>query len=124
IHGRFSQIVIFNQCFSVRRILISKFVWIYGRSFVMRRSVLMFGVLVLAAALGIFIPAASAQCSPDGTIGGDTIVCDGDDVDGVNTGTGADTVTIVSGTVLDTIIAEGSQISVIVNGAGALDTTA
>lgn len=87
-----------------------------------RRLSLLLGSLALVAALGIFIPAAFADCSPAGTGGNDTITCAGDDADGINTGAGSDSVSIVSGTVLDTIIAEGNQISVVVNG-GALDTT-
>lgn len=79
-------------------------------------------MLALVATLGIFIPAAFADCSPAGSAGNDTISCSGDDADGINTGTGSDAVSVVSGTVLDSIIAEGNQISVIVNG-GALDTT-
>ena len=89
----------------------------------MKRTLLLVAGLLICA-LGIFIPAAYADCTP-GTAGNDTITCSGtDDPDGVNTGTGIDTVTITSGTVLDTIIAEGTQVTVIVNGTGALDTTA
>jgi hypothetical protein len=80
----------------------------------------------LVATLGIFVPAAFADCTPAGTNGNDTIVCSGsDDADGVNTRQGTlDTVNIISGTVLDTIVSRADQISVIVNGTGALDTTA
>jgi hypothetical protein len=89
----------------------------------MKRTILL--VAGLICALGIIIPAAYADCAPDGTPGDDSITCSGtDDADGVNTGTGTDTVTISSGTVLNAIIAEGAQVTVIVNGTGALDTTA
>lgn len=90
----------------------------------MKRTIALLAVLV--AAFAMFIPAAYAGpggCDPDpGTAGNDTIVCNADDADGVNTGLGTDSVTITGGTVFDTIIAAGVQVTVVVNG-GALDTT-
>jgi hypothetical protein len=91
----------------------------------MKRTLTFFAVLV--AAFALFVPGVYAGpppgCTPDGTLSDDTIVCNADDADGVNTGAGTDSVTITAGTVLDTIRAEGVQVTVVVNGTGALDTS-
>src|SRR4051794_40378983 len=71
-----------------------------------------------------FLFRAAAQCNPaSGSSANDTIICNGDDADGVNTGSGSDQVNLVSGTVKDTIVSEGGSLLIIVDG-GALDTSA
>lgn len=90
----------------------------------MRQKFLILTVL-LVSVLGLSIFTATAQCTPTpgtGSTTNDIITCNGDDPDGVNTGAGTDTVTVTSGTVLDTILNEGGILIVVING-GAIDTT-
>ncbi len=92
----------------------------------LRKVFILMVMLIVVAGIGFAVPAAKADCQPDpgtGSSGDDTVVCNGDDADGVNVGTGNDSVEIISGTVLDTIISEGGSLLVVMNG-GALDTSA
>ena len=79
--------------------------------------------LGLLFVFSVFVPFAQAQCSPaSGTPGDDSIVCAGDDFDGISTGTGSDTVSLVSGNVFNTIISDGGALLIIVQG-GSLTTS-
>lgn len=65
-----------------------------------------------------------AQCSPDpgtGSMSDDVIICDGDDPDGINVGSGNDSITILNGIVQNTILSEGGVLMITVTDTGAID---
>lgn len=90
----------------------------------MRRSLAIAAIIMIISSFGLATRSARAVCQPEpgtGSSTDDLVVCDGDDADGVNVGSGNDEVQIISGTVLDSIISEGGTVLIVING-GALNT--
>lgn len=85
----------------------------------------LFACLMAVFLLGIGIDRVQAQCTVTSSVGDDdTITCNNTDADGINTGVGNDSVTIVSGaTVQDAIRKNGNgQLALIIQPGGTLNS--
>jgi hypothetical protein len=93
-----------------------------------RRFLFRLVLLIVIASMGVFVSGVQANgvggCQPDpgaGSTDNDAVICNGDDLDGVNVGSGNDSVEIAAGTVKGSIISEGGTLNIVV--LGAFDTT-